>query len=87
MRIFITGATGFAGSHLVDNLLAEGHQLFALVRSVRPSLPQHPNFQPLVGDLLDVAALKTAVFAAQTTRNAETLFARMKGRVRLKDEG
>lgn len=65
MRIFITGATGFAGSHLVDNLLAEGHQLFALVRSVRPSLPQHPNFQPLVGDLLDVAALKTAVFAAQ----------------------
>ena len=32
MRIFLTGATGFAGSHLVDRLLADGHEPGDLVR-------------------------------------------------------
>lgn len=31
--IFIAGATGFIGSHLVDELLAKGHKLKCLVRS------------------------------------------------------
>ncbi|HFQ92458.1 MAG TPA: NAD-dependent epimerase/dehydratase family protein, partial [Anaerolineae bacterium] len=30
MRIFMTGATGFAGSFLVEQLLAEGHKITAL---------------------------------------------------------
>ncbi len=33
MKIFLTGATGFVGSHLLEKLLSEGHQVFALVRS------------------------------------------------------
>ena len=33
MKIFITGATGFVGSHLCDLLEREGHEIFALVRS------------------------------------------------------
>jgi nucleoside-diphosphate-sugar epimerase len=32
MKIFLTGATGFLGSHVVDVLLERGHQLKALVR-------------------------------------------------------
>lgn len=37
MRILLTGATGFIGSHLLDALLADGHQLVALARNPGPA--------------------------------------------------
>jgi GDP-4-dehydro-6-deoxy-D-mannose reductase len=66
MRIFITGATGFAGSHLVDHLLAEGHQIFALVHPAtsHQQLPAHPQVREIPGDLLNLASLKRAVAEA-----------------------
>ncbi len=33
-NIFITGATGFVGNHLAENLLKEGHNVYILVRSI-----------------------------------------------------
>lgn len=67
MRVFLTGATGFAGSHLVDRLLAAGHQLFALVHSAssHQELPQDAGIETVVGDLLDEESLKTAVSQAR----------------------
>lgn len=36
MRIFITGGTGFIGSHLVNLLLNEGHRIAATFRGLKP---------------------------------------------------
>lgn len=61
MRIFVTGATGFAGAHLVDYLAAAGHDVWGLVRAM-PATPT--QFTPIVGDILDTAACADAVAAA-----------------------
>ena len=34
MKILVTGSTGFVGSHLVDLLVSEGHEVFSLVRNL-----------------------------------------------------
>lgn len=55
MRVLVTGATGFAGRHLVDLLLEAQNQVFVLLRSRSSleSLPDHPLIFPIEGDLLD----------------------------------
>ncbi len=67
MRIFITGATGFAGSHLVDMLLAAGHKVFALVHAAtsHQALQAHPQLHEIPGNLLELESLKTAVSQAK----------------------
>ena len=58
MRAFITGATGFVGSHLVDFLLAKDVEVFALVRNREhePAL-QEKKVRILRGDLFTHPAL------------------------------
>lgn len=63
MRIFITGATGFAGSHLVKQLLAAGHEVHGLIRPNEEG--KSWPFQPYTGDLLDAASLIAAMAAAK----------------------
>jgi len=67
MRIFITGATGFAGSHLVESLAADGHEVLALVHPAtsHQSLPEHPLLAGIEGDLLDADSVRTAVAQAR----------------------
>lgn len=67
MRVFITGATGFAGSHLVDQLLAQGHHILALVHEAtsHQGLPVHEKVEPVAGDLLDPDGLASSVAASR----------------------
>ena len=61
-RVFLTGVTGFAGSHLVDSLLYDGYEVYGLVHpaSGHQPLPDHENFTPITGDLTDLGGLKSA---------------------------
>ncbi|MGE5564485.1 MAG: NAD-dependent epimerase/dehydratase family protein [Bacillota bacterium] len=58
MRLAVTGATGFVGSHLLDVALSEGHEVTALTR--RPQA-QRERVTWVAGDLHDRAALEQLV--------------------------
>src|SRR5712664_241492 len=57
MRILVTGAAGFLGSHLCDRLLALGHRVVGMDnfitgnRSNLDHLKSHPNFQLILHDV------------------------------------
>ncbi len=58
MRLAITGATGFVGSHLVDAALAAGHEVSALTRREQPP---REAVTWIGGDLQDTPALEWLV--------------------------
>jgi nucleoside-diphosphate-sugar epimerase len=53
MRILVTGATGFIGSHLCRALVAAGHEIVALVRDPKKAAAELParGVELLAGDL------------------------------------
>jgi len=57
MKIFITGATGFIGSHLLEALLAEGHEVMALIRKNNDAQKlKEKGAKPLETDLRNIKA-------------------------------
>lgn len=61
MNIALTGATGFLGGAVLERLLAEGHEVRALVR--RPQ-PDRAGVRWVAGDLADGTALAALVSGA-----------------------
>jgi 2-alkyl-3-oxoalkanoate reductase len=65
MRVFVTGATGALGRHLVPGLVAAGHQVTATTRSAAKTGPLRAvGAEPVVLDGLDTDAVIAAVRAA-----------------------
>ena len=58
MRVFLTGATGFVGGHVLKRLLAEGHSVRALVRGpAMAKLPAGNRTELIRGDVVEGSGL------------------------------
>ncbi|GMR24065.1 MAG: NAD(P)-dependent oxidoreductase [Acidobacteriota bacterium] len=67
MRVLLTGASGFIGSHVAELALSEGHEVMALVRrgsSLHRLEGIRDRLRLLEGDLLDAAALEAPLRAS-----------------------
>ena len=71
MRVFVTGAAGFIGSHMVDRLLAAGHSVVGFdnmstgQRRFLAGALGHPQFSFHQADLLDRTSLAQAIEGAE----------------------
>ena len=66
MRVFVAGATGVIGQHLVPGLVAAGHEVTGTTRSTaRAAALQAAGATPVIVDGLDRRAVLDAVKAAQ----------------------
>lgn len=62
MKVLVTGATGFVGSHLIDRLVTHGHQVTALVRNpAKATSLAAQGVRLVVGGFDDAAILDSAV--------------------------
>lgn len=69
MRVLVTGAGGFLGSHLAERLIADGHAVRALVRPTNvPRSVQQSGAEVVIGDLTDPEVQTTA------TRDCDVVF-------------
>lgn len=64
-RVLVTGSAGFIGRHLVQELLAGGHEVCGVDR--RLSGISHPRFREYLGDLLDREGIRERVAEAAPT--------------------
>ena len=61
MKMLVTGGTGFLGSHLVERLLAQGHEVRALARRTsNVSLLESEDVEVVYGDVEDFESLVEA---------------------------
>jgi nucleoside-diphosphate-sugar epimerase len=65
MRIFVAGATGAIGRPLIAQLLAKGHDVVALTRSLEKVRTLATDVEPAIADVFDGDAVKAAVIQAQ----------------------
>lgn len=74
MRVLVTGASGFLGSHIAEQLANDGHEVRVLLResSSREFLRGFPH-EEASGDIVDAASLPAAVDGIQGVAHAAGL--------------
>ncbi len=71
MRVFLTGATGYVGSAVLESLARGGHQVDALVRNNEGAAKvQARGATPVLGDLMQPASWRDAAAAADGSIHA-----------------
>jgi dihydroflavonol-4-reductase len=78
-RVFLTGASGFVGSHVLGELLAAGYPVRALVRTTTlpagaPSFPQNENLELVTGDLRRVGEFARTLDGCRYVVHAAALY-------------
>ena len=58
-EVALTGATGFIGSHILNELLANDYRVRILARNASNSKINHPNVEVIIGDLHQQPSLNT----------------------------
>ena len=61
MKALVTGGNGFIGTHLVDALVAQGHQVRVLDRYPSRFKEPLPQVEYLVGDLGNHGEMENAI--------------------------
>jgi len=64
MKAFVTGSTGFIGSHLVKDLLAHGYEVGVLAREVDRARELFPSVQVTRGDITDRESMRPGMLDA-----------------------
>src|SRR5881227_3712643 len=67
-KVCVTGAAGFIGGHLVEALLAEGHEVVGLddlSSGKRENLPEGGRFSLIEGSIADPRAVEAALAGAR----------------------
>ena len=72
MKTFVTGATGFVGKALIENLLSELYEVKALVRQSSDTLPLAVE-QVILGDLADLALSNSSSLLREAFKDTEVV--------------
>ena len=70
MRVAVFGASGGIGRLVVERLLADGHQVAALVRAPAKLTIDHPRLTIRTGQLSDAAAVRDVVAGSDAVISA-----------------
>jgi len=61
MKIIVFGSTGTIGQHVIQQALAEGHQVTAFARNTGKIEVNHPALLKVSGDVMDPDSINSAI--------------------------
>ncbi|MCI0329897.1 MAG: complex I NDUFA9 subunit family protein [candidate division Zixibacteria bacterium] len=80
MKVFVAGATGFVGSHIVKKLVAHGHSVIALAHKRSDEVLKGAAVEKREGSILDLNSLRSTAKGAEAIVNAVGIIKEVKGK-------